>query len=458
MPTLRKFRCHVVWVDACMYDMPLEKSWAFACTSEDIRHVSSLCVHNFRHQSIRGTKDQSGAFLSSSSAEYPPALAQAIASVFAPKLTSLGHQGLPLQEWASLQPEEPEQLPRAPVCDGAGRHSSADCTLPKLNSALGPLASQLAAWLQSSGLRASIAAHIIQQKPDCPLTENQEQEALSIILKFLGLTDKQQALYVEPLRLNLLEALAMRTSDKDLALIPMLRQGVTTGVQEPIPSSFQWPRKSQPYQDFLPLEMCDGNWSAAEAKPSIVQALIDKEIEAGWVSKVEGGRAEALRRWPSATAVGKLNLVEAPGKDPRLVLDSTVCQVNTNCSFSEAVQLPTVSDVCSSFQPSDPHSMWIGASLDFKAAHKQVKVRPADQGLLLFEFAGSLYGYVVPLRSTLLSLLVATPWSPAPAHSPQPSLPAASQSLALRGRPLGNTAQKLRRPSACTPGCSPRLP
>ena len=37
----------------------------------------------------------------------------------------------------------------------------------------------------------------------------------------------------------------------------------------------------------------------------------------------------------------------------------------------------------------------IGASLDFKAAHKQVKVRPADQGLLLFEFAGSLYGYVV---------------------------------------------------------------
>ena len=35
----------------------------------------------------------------------------------------------------------------------------------------------------------------------------------------------------------------------------------------------------------------------------------------------------------SATAIGKLNLVEAPGKDPRLVLDSTVCQVNPNCSL-----------------------------------------------------------------------------------------------------------------------------
>ena len=87
--------------------------------------------------------------------------------------------------------------------------------------------------------------------------------------------------------------------------------------------------------------------------------------------------------------------MEAPGKDPRLVLDSTICQVNPNCSLPEAVQLPTVSDVCFSFQPSDPRSMWIGASLDFKAAHKQVKVRPKDQGLLLFEFQSKLYGYVV---------------------------------------------------------------
>ena len=37
----------------------------------------------------------------------------------------------------------------------------------------------------------------------------------------------------------------------------------------------------------------------------------------------------------------------------------------------------------------------MGASLDFKAAHKQVKVREQDQGMLLFEFAGQLYGYTV---------------------------------------------------------------
>ena len=73
----------------------------------------------------------------------------------------------------------------------------------------------------------------------------------------------------------------------------MLWGGVTTGVLDPIPSSLQWPKKSQPYQDFLPLEMCEGNWSAVEAKSQVVQALVDKEIEQGWVCQVMGGRQEA---------------------------------------------------------------------------------------------------------------------------------------------------------------------
>ena len=79
-----------------------------------------------------------------------------------------------------------------------------------------------------------------------------------------------------------------------------------------------------------------------------------------------------------------------------------MCQVNPNCSLPEAVQLPTVSDVCFSLQPSG--STWMGASLDFKAAHKQVKVRKEDQGLLLLEFANQLYGYVVSPPGTLCNI------------------------------------------------------
>ena len=221
-----------------MYDMPLEKSWAFASTTEDIKHVASRCCHAYSHQSIRGTKDASGGFLSSSSAEYPPALAQALASVLSAKLTSQGHRAIPLQEWASLQPSKPEELPRAPVCDGAGRHSSADCTIPVSNSPLQALSNNLSSWLQSTGLRASISAHIIQRRPECPLSEEHQRQALDIICTSLSLRDRQAMEFVEPgqpLRLNLLEALAAHVSDRDTALIQMLRDGVTTGVLDPIP-------------------------------------------------------------------------------------------------------------------------------------------------------------------------------------------------------------------------------
>ena len=237
----------------------------------------------------------------------------------------------------------------------------------------------------------------------------------------------------QPLRLNLLQALATATGDKDTALIPMLKAGETTGVHEPIPSSLQWPKKSH-HQDFMPLEMCEGNWSAAEAKPSIVQSLIDKEIESGWVRHLPENRTAAQARWPSATAVGKLNLVEAPGK----VLDSTVCQVNPNCSLPEAVQLPTVSDVCFSFhvdgsQPGLQSSPQAGQGPGTGPRHA-----PLSQG--------QLYGYTVCHFGGL-----------APAHRTPSACATAPQSLAIRRRPSGSPPPEPRRPPASLASRSSRL-
>ncbi|CAE7354462.1 unnamed protein product [Symbiodinium sp. KB8] len=48
---------------------------------------------------------------------------------------------------------------------------------------------------------------------------------------------------------------------------------------------------------------------------------------------------------PSILAEGKLSLVKAEGRDPRLVLDSAVCQVNPLCRIPEAVTMPTVQEV-----------------------------------------------------------------------------------------------------------------
>ena len=74
--------------------------------------------------------------------------------------------------------------------------------------------------------------------------------------------------------------------------------------------------------------------------------------------------------------------MHAEGKDPRLVLDSTVCGVNPKCAVPERISLPMASDV-----REDTHSSFVGASFDFKAAHKQIQVHPSEHGLLLFRVA-----------------------------------------------------------------------
>ena len=51
--------------------------------------------------------------------------------------------------------------------------------------------------------------------------------------------------------------------------------------------------------------------------------------------------------------------------------------------------MPTVQEVRRSFQPQDPRGAYISASIDFKAAHKRVKVHDTEQGLLLFAFTPS---------------------------------------------------------------------
>ena len=133
----------------------------------------------------------------------------------------------------------------------------------------------------------------------------------------------------------------------------------------------------------------------AEDEPETVQGLLLKEIANNWIVETSLSIADARKKWPLGIAVGKLNVVFAEGKEPRLVLDSTVCQVNTRCHLPERLSLPMASDLALSTQPEDTPGAFIGASVDFKAAHKQVQVRPEEHGLLLFAFQGKLYRYRV---------------------------------------------------------------
>ena len=161
----------------------------------------------------------------------------------------------------------------------------------------------------------------------------------------------------------------------------------------------QWQQKhasgSDDDLDGIHLLHCQGNWTQAQSNPQLLAELLRKEMESGWVEQFHGNEDAASARWPQGTAIGKLNIVTADGKEPRLVLDSTICNANTLCNVPERVSWPTALDVQRTFQHRDAFGAFIGLSLDFKAAHKSVKVSAAEHGCLLFKVEQRLYHYVV---------------------------------------------------------------
>ena len=160
-----------------------------------------------------------------------------------------------------------------------------------------------------------------------------------------------------------------------------------------------WPRKQADLPceapDDIELLRCLGNWTQAENNAEIMDSLLEQAIQQGWVKVYDGSREDAKSNWPQRTAIGKLNLVLAEHRDPRLVLDSTVCNANALCRIPEQVSLPTALDVHRTFLPADRFGQWTGIALDSKAAQQRIKVHPSEHGTLLFEWKGKLHYYAV---------------------------------------------------------------
>ena len=195
-------------------------------------------------------------------------------------------------------------------------------------------------------------------------------------------------------RLNLLQSLAQMTQDPDQALLPFLKQGVPTGALSDMPRSFIWPPKPSSADTVPDLEICEKNWKGANEDPELTWDLINEEINNGWVEELTGGLQEAKQRWQNI-AVGKLNVVHSAGRKPRLVMDSSCCGVNHRCRLPETMILPTVDDVRNSFSEGDIGGNWLGFSIDIRAAHKQIRLLPEEQGLVIFAFQNRFFYYTV---------------------------------------------------------------
>ena len=81
-------------------------------------------------------------------------------------------------------------------------------------------------------------------------------------------------------------------------------------------------------------------------------------------------------------AVGRMNVVQVPGKAPRLIVDSSLCGANGACYVPESYQLPLLESIRFSSPLRECSSVIGGFSLDIRAAHKTVRVRERDRGVL----------------------------------------------------------------------------
>ena len=342
-----------------------------------------------------------GQYLSALTAEYPPSLARSLAELLLPFVSQQGHCSASISDFADFITEDfvPRRLK---LCDGAGLNSTADHSTPAPGG-LQSLAQTFMDWFRSHDMIQPTLQHLASSADSHPLSKDQQLELAKVCHShLLPSLSADTALHIspgQPFRLRILQAMAEHIKDPDSALPAILERGVFTGIFEELPTSHQWQQRPPDLVDDslddIQLTHCTGNWTQAEKDPALLQALVQKEIEAGHVKALQGGREAAMARWPQRTAIGKLNIVTAEGRDPRLVLDSTICNANTLCRIPEHVSLPSAMEVMRSFQEGDPFSAWQGIALDFKAAHKKVKIHPDEQGTVLFEMNDCIFHYTV---------------------------------------------------------------
>ena len=371
-------------VAGCVWGVDMPTSWFFCTNVADMRSLASQCSCLHRHvpDAVLG------------GVSYPPKLALAIIQIFCKACSCDGQsmrlRDLPLtKSGAALKPVQ--------TCDGAGVHSTADWTATDKPDLFLDLRDRLWHFAHEHRVDSIIVDHIQQQKDGEPLSLQQ-------FAPFMQLTDNwfrergfSPCWSVDPgqsFRLNLLQSLVAVTQDPDLTLIAALKQGVPTGVLQPLEPTGLWPRKTHAEQTAEPLLLHHTNWQGADEEPDVTQSLIDAEIANGWVQELHGGLEEAKRRWQHI-AVGKLNVVKVPNKAPRLILDSSCCAVNQNCRLPESMILPSVDDARRASSSSHDIGEFSALVLDIHAAHKQICLHPKEQGLVLFQFNNRTYFYTV---------------------------------------------------------------
>ena len=197
--------------------------------------------------------------------------------------------------------------------------------------------------------------------------------------EFPSLNLNTSILPFQPFRLQLFHSLLQLTQDPDPTIALHLQQGIPSRAFEPLEPVGLWEPNDPPDADRPSLEICQDNWKSANQDPATTRCLIQQELDAGFIEEIPS-ITEAQRRWPKGMALGKLGVICADNRDPRLVLDSTICGMNCRCHLPEKQRLPNLRHVSFFLSTCPPlQDQWQGASIDIKAAHKRKLVKMKEE-------------------------------------------------------------------------------
>ena len=218
---------------------------------------------------------------------------------------------------------------------------------PQRHDKLASLRSRWFRRLSNSRQCLKITAALLSGCKEPPLSESELKPYIEDMLEILDCPPGDFLLDIspgQPFRLKLWHRLATFLRDPDADFLLQLPKGVHFGVNEPLTPSPAWPQHSGMLPEEVPLQDCRDSWKSAQDHPDIVQSLIQEELDAGFIAHVPGGVPQ-LKQMYSETAIGKLGVVLAPGRSPRLVVDSSISMVTANTVLPNHMLLPRISDI-----------------------------------------------------------------------------------------------------------------
>ena len=386
---------------ACAFGWSIHKAWMFATSFSALQKLGSTCRHSQSdHESIAGRHNAAGDFLSKDTACYPDSLADAFAELVDPLLSDHPVDlAWPFPN-AILPTKGYDDFPKSSE-DGGGLFSLPDWSQSN-RQATDSLHNLRVKWRQmilDQRLDRQLLAYVAQRpSADPPFSEETLQSFMNELNHFIrmhGLTPDWSIREHQPMRLGILAALSTIMGDKDTTLFGELQAGVSTGFNHDIPLSQCFPRNDrQVYTTtLLSAHMC--NWASAESDLELTRSLVEEEISRGWVYKFDGDLADAQAAFPTGVAIGKLGVATSDSRPPRLVVDNSICGLNSRCHIPERSTLPTAKDVLRSYPLRGCTDDFMAMSLDIKSAHKCAVLRESERGLVGFTLEGALYFYKV---------------------------------------------------------------